>query len=280
MMNTFCAGVKAEVQAMIAHIAGSGGGKGAGPSFAGPDHKGGGKGSGIDKKEVAVWKLPEDVTKVQYRHWSNAVDIQLEAVHAWIGADFVLNRIKRCKEPMTELTFNACLVEAGVDVSADTDVHLDAPHPDDWPFAERTRFLYTYLMGKISTDLYDRVAAVEGKNGFEVYRQIAQMIDAVPENAEFVLNSELLQLASTHGAKVRDLKSLFAFRLLLKKRNAEFRKTIGKPPQDDQSKLILWNVFDPESKRLAAAENVAAMNYENMAKWIDERHRIIYGTLD
>ena len=106
------------------------------------------------------------------------------------------------------------------------------------------------------------------------------MIDAVPENAEFVLNSELLQLASIHGAKVRDLKSLFAFRLLLKKRNAEFRKTIGKPPQDDQSKLFLWNAFDPESKRLAAAENVAGMNYDDMAKWIDERHRIIYGTLD
>ncbi len=68
------------------------------------------------------------------------------------------------------------------------------------------------------------------------------MIDSVPENAEFVLNAELLQLASIHGPKVRDLKSLYASRLLLKKRNAEFRKTIGKAPDDGQSKLILWNV--------------------------------------
>ena len=148
---------------------------------------------------------------------------------------------------MTEITFNLCLKEAAADVSADTDIHLDAPSEYEYPFAERAPFLYTYLMGKISTDRYDRVASVENKNGFQVNRQIAQMVDAVPENAKLVTNSELLQLASTHGAKVRDLKSLYAFRLLLKKRNAEFRKTIGKAPQDEQSKLILWNVLDPES---------------------------------
>jgi phage shock protein A len=125
MMNTFCAGVKAEVQDMLAHVSGGGGGKGTG--FAGFESKGGGKGSGIDRKEVAVWKLPDDVTKVQYRHWSNAVDIQLGAVHAWSGADFVLNRVKRCKEPMTERTFNLCLKEATADVSSDSDIHLDAP---------------------------------------------------------------------------------------------------------------------------------------------------------
>ena len=39
---------------------------------------------------------------------------------------------------MTELTFNACLVEAAADVSADSDIHLDAPGEYDWPFAERT----------------------------------------------------------------------------------------------------------------------------------------------
>ena len=55
-LHTFCSGVKAEVQA---HVAGGGGGKGTG--FEGK----GGKGSGIDKNDVSVWKLPEDVTKIQ-----------------------------------------------------------------------------------------------------------------------------------------------------------------------------------------------------------------------
>ena len=52
------------------------------------------------------------------------------------------------------------------------------------------------------------MASIESEHGFEVYREIAQMIDAVPEHAEFVMNAKLLQLASVHGPKVLDLKSL------------------------------------------------------------------------
>ena len=177
-LHTFAVGIKAEVQALHA---GTGAGKGA--NFEGK----GGKGGGIDKKDVAVGKLCEDLTKIQYRHWSNAVDIQLEAVHAWSCADYILNRAKRCADPMTPETFARCLDEATVDISSDPDIDMLAPDPSEHPFAERTRFLYAYLMGKWSADLYDRVASIESKNGFEVYRQIPQMIDAVPANAEFVM---------------------------------------------------------------------------------------------
>ena len=143
-LHIFCNGIKAEVQA---NVSGNGGGKGTGL-----DGKAGGKGSGIDKKEVAVWKLPEDVTKIQYRHWSSAVDLQLEAVHSWNCADYILNRVKRCKTIMTPESFKICLEEAAVDISLDPDIQLHAPADFEYPFAERTRFLYTYLMGKLSTD--------------------------------------------------------------------------------------------------------------------------------
>ena len=95
-------------------------------------------------------------------------------------------------------------------------------------------------MGKLSTDLYDRVASIESKNGFEVYHQIAQMIGAVSDNAEFVMNAELLQPASVDGPKVRDLKSLYVFGLPMKKRNAELRKTIGSFPKGrtEQAHLV------------------------------------------
>ena len=106
------------------------------------------------------------------------------------------------------------------------------------------------------------------------------MLDAVPENAEFVMNAELLQLASTYGPKINDLRALYGFRLLLRKMNAEFKRTIGTPPEDAQSNLILWNVLDVESKRLAATEKVADMSYEEMARWIDMRYKITYGNLD
>ena len=38
--------------------------------------------------------------------------------------------------------------------------------------------------------------------------------------------------------------------------------------------LILWNVLDVDSKRLAATEHVAKMSYGEMAKWIDNRYRV------
>ena len=44
---------------------------------------GDGKGSSrVDKKDIAVWKLPDDLDKSSFRHWFDAVDQQLEAVHA------------------------------------------------------------------------------------------------------------------------------------------------------------------------------------------------------
>ena len=67
-LHTWSVGVKTEIEALR-----SGKGAGGPPRAFGSDGKG--SGGGIDKKELEVWKLPEDVSKVQYRHWSNAVDM-------------------------------------------------------------------------------------------------------------------------------------------------------------------------------------------------------------
>ena len=34
-----------------------------------------GKGPTIDKKELSVWKLPDQVTKHEFHHWLDAIDI-------------------------------------------------------------------------------------------------------------------------------------------------------------------------------------------------------------
>ena len=94
------------------------------------------------------------------------------------------------------------------------------------------------------------------------------------------MNAELLQLATIHGPKVKDLRSLYGFRLLLRKMNAEFRRIIGEPPKDSQSTLILWNVLDVESNRLAAREEVADMFYDEITKWSDMRYKMSYGNLE
>ena len=94
------------------------------------------------------------------------------------------------------------------------------------------------------------------------------------------MNAELLQLAPQHGPKVRDLRSLYGFRLLLKKNNGEYKKVIGKQLDDEQSRLILWNVLDAESKRIAASDSVSAMPYEKFCVWIDMRYKCAHGNLE
>ena len=56
-----------------------GGGNGGDQSRSGSDHGAGGKGPTIDKKELSVWKLPDQVTKQEFRHWLDAVDTYLAA---------------------------------------------------------------------------------------------------------------------------------------------------------------------------------------------------------
>ena len=140
------------------------------------------------------------------------------------------------------------MVEAGEEIDKLEDDFLSVP------FSEKSKFLYAYLINQLNTDLHDRIISIEGKNGFEVYRQVAQILDAVLENAPFIINAELLQLATLHGPKVRHIWWLYGFMLLLKKKNAEYKKVIGKQPDDEQSRSILWNVLDAESKRIAASD--------------------------
>ena len=35
----------------------------------------------MDKKEVSVWKLSDNVSKPDFRHWLDAIDLHLEAIH-------------------------------------------------------------------------------------------------------------------------------------------------------------------------------------------------------
>ena len=60
-----------------------------------------------------------------------------------------------------------------------------------------------------------------------MYRQIYQIIDAVPEDAQFHMKNDMTGPAKTFGPKVTDLKSFYGFRLLLKKRMAESKKVLS-----------------------------------------------------
>ena len=141
-------------------------------------------------------------------------------------------------------------------------------------------FLNSYLICKLNTDLHTKTFGLEHKNGFELYRVVCQLVDAIPENAAFHLNNELLNLTKQYGSKVVDLRTLYGFRLLLKRKVAEYKKVIGNNPSEENSYAILWNVMDPDSKTKAMAANLAGRTYKELYDHIDQRHRIMFGTLD
>ena len=51
--------------------------------------------SGVGAKDVTVWKLPEQVTKQEFRHWLDTIDTNLDAVHCYHFPEVVLDKVKR-----------------------------------------------------------------------------------------------------------------------------------------------------------------------------------------
>ena len=74
--------------------------------------EGGNREKGIDKKVIAVWKLPQEVDKTAFRHWIEVVDMQLELVHGLKFASFVLNHVCRAKVAIDAEVLTLCIVSA------------------------------------------------------------------------------------------------------------------------------------------------------------------------
>ena len=144
-------------------------------------------GSKLDKKELAPWKLPEELDKAGFRHWIDTVDMSLELLHGWKMPNLVLNHVRRAKVAIDTEVLTDCIDKANVDLrKLQADMKIDATRGDDvdqlmdYPFQERTTFLNAFLVGKLNSNLHDKTVGVEHRNGFELYRQICQIVDAVP----------------------------------------------------------------------------------------------------
>ena len=77
-------------------------------------------------------------------------------------------------------------------------------------------FQNSFLRCTLNTDLRTRTFGLDSQNGLELSRQICQLVDSIPEDAAFHPSNELGNPTSLHGGKVKDLRTLYGFRLLLK----------------------------------------------------------------
>ena len=95
----------------------------------------------------------------------------------------------------------------------------------DWgDFEMRSRFVYSCLLGKINTDMHEKGARISNQNGYKLYRNIYNSVDAIPANAEFTYDQALMQLVPMYAGKVENPKELYEFRVVLKNKVNPYTK--------------------------------------------------------
>ena len=87
--------------------------------------------------------------------------------------------------------------------------------PRSGSLPKQTRFMYTFLFSILSTEFHGKTIGTEARNGLELCRQVVQTMDDIPENTKFLMGAALSELVGKHHDKVKDLKSLYGFRLPL-----------------------------------------------------------------
>ena len=91
----------------------------------------------------------------------------------------------------------------------------------------------------MNTDMHEKVAGISNKNGYELYRSNYNSVDAIPAYAEFAYDQSLMQLVPMYAGKVQNLKDLYKFGVVLKKKvNKQKRGIIkGATPQPIEGHL-------------------------------------------
>ena len=92
-------------------------------------------------------------------------------------------------------------------------VNADLPEyahvkPIDWDIEEKTRFMFTYLLGKLNTELHGKSVSVKNRNGLEIYRLVSQSVDALPTNAKFYFACQPTTFAKEYP-EVKSIKDLY-----------------------------------------------------------------------
>ena len=90
------------------------------------------------------------------------------------------------------------------------------------------------MIGKLNTELHTKTISVEANHGSEVYRIVCNAVDAIPENYNIYLDSQFTAMPHLYGDKIKGLKELYAFRLMLKAKVVAYKKAIGTEPDHGQ----------------------------------------------
>ena len=189
------------------------------------------------------------MSKQEFRHWIDTIDTNLNAAHNFKFPEMVLDKVKRSEVEVNESNWKNIIEMVNKELPENRMIEVDIAKgkdrgqvgfpggPDPWykkkdllndcVFDKKSRFLYTFLLSRLNTELHGKTLGIEGRNGFKLHGQVVRAVDEIPDNAKFLMCADISNLVHKFGDKVKDLKSLYGLRLLVKKRAAEYKKTIG-----------------------------------------------------
>ena len=68
------------------------------------------------RQERAIWKLPDQVTKHEFRHWLDAIDTNHAAAQHFAYPEVVLDKVRRSEGEITQSHWGAIFTAANVDI--------------------------------------------------------------------------------------------------------------------------------------------------------------------
>ena len=88
--------------------------------------------------------------KLKFRHWVEAVENNLEYMHGWDRSSEILDRVRGQEVDITEekLANITDMAQEAIDEDGETAFDRSA-----YNFGPASRMLYTFLLGKINTDI-------------------------------------------------------------------------------------------------------------------------------
>ena len=147
-MDQLKAGIHGDIQAMV---------RSAENKFARMGVMGGaGTGSTSKAKVVkgfAVRDLSEKADASEFRRWQRTVELPLLARYGMTNFDLIVEKIRHLKTPINEESLQLILAA----------IHQEKPHAislSNWDFQEKSRWLYHYLIMKLSTRLFNATTHV------------------------------------------------------------------------------------------------------------------------
>ena len=92
-----------------------------------------------DTKDLAAWKLADKVSKLVFRHWVDAVDMSLEAIHGLNSPKVILDLVRREETEIAKESLEVIIRKA-----RDINLALQRGSVDssEWYFEEKAKDVF------------------------------------------------------------------------------------------------------------------------------------------